>query len=185
MRTHRCLRLNNTIHSRKASLKQLFSKRRFSHDQSSSASLSNMQLRLAIPLLRQLPKRTSRLSGPTSSSSVESLTTPPAKGLGNLEGSGAMLPAPAQLYLPRQIPAELKDNESPDSRGKESIFAWGSNTKRDSSVGVVTTLQAGWPTNLGSIQDSGKKRFSSQHPNWLWNATRLLPSGCPWLFTRV
>jgi hypothetical protein len=67
----------------------------------------------------------------------------------------------------------LKDNESPDTTGKESMFAWGSNTKRDSSVGVVTRLEAGWLTNLGSIQGSGKKRFSPQHPNWLWNATRL------------
>jgi hypothetical protein len=79
---------------------------------------------------------------------VESLTTPAAKGLSNLE-LWCHVAGSCTVISPEAIPAELKDKESPDSRGKEPIFARGSNTKRDSSVGVVTRLRGSMAEELG------------------------------------
>jgi hypothetical protein len=64
------------------------------------------------PVTLSLPKRASELSGPTSSDSMESLTMPPAKGLGNLE-FWCHVAGSCTVTGPGAIPAELKDNKWP------------------------------------------------------------------------
>jgi hypothetical protein len=49
---------------------------------------------------------------------------------------------------------------------------------RDSSVGIVTRLQAGRPRDRSSVHGSGKRFFSSpQRPDWLWGPSSLLYNG--------
>jgi hypothetical protein len=56
--------------------------------------------------------------------------------------------------------------------------------RRDSSVGIVTGLQAGQPRKWCSIPGRSKKLFSfRQLTDWLWGPTRLLYNGYRRLFT--
>jgi hypothetical protein len=46
---------------------------------------------------------------------------------------------------------------------------------RDSSACILTTLQAGRPSNRGCISGRDKKSFPSlQHSDWLWDPSKLL-----------
>jgi hypothetical protein len=87
--------------------------------------------------------------------------------------AGILIPCREIQYILRNRPRPFSSTSFPIYYSL--ILRHFGSESRETSVGVATRIQAGWPRNGGSIPGRGKKSFSSSlRPDWLCGSPSLV-----------